>query len=98
MVPVGLLIVLSVPCHVKKVIFAVKSHIENQKVQDKFLPWFVNLAILSYYCADKAFGLVEKHHVFGVLVELQNRCFSFLASCHPIEFYEHAIVKFLPEY
>src|SRR5271157_5603483 len=90
LVPVSLFGVLTIPGNVNKVVFTAKSHIEGQNVQNKFLSWFGSFANLCYYCCDKAFGFIEKHHDLRFLSTTNQVLFSFgfspprrfLRTCH----------------
>ena len=77
LVPVCLFGIRTISCHIDKVIFAAKSHVENQKVKKKFLSGFGRFINLCYYCIDKAFCLVEKHHGLWFSNTTKQVLFSF---------------------
>jgi len=77
LVPISLFGVRTIPGHVDEVIFAAKSHIQNQYVADKFACWFGCVANLCYYFSDKAFSFIEKHHVFEFWNTTKQVLFSF---------------------
>jgi len=77
LISICLLSVRTISRHIYKVVFTSKSHVKNQNIHNKFLSGFGRIVNVSYYCLDKAFSLVEKHHVFGVLVNYKTDAFLF---------------------
>ena len=80
MVPVGLFIVPSIPGYVDKVVFAAESHVKDQNVMNKFLRGLGSFANLCYYCTDKAFSFIEKHHVLWFSTTTKQMLFSFIPN------------------
>jgi len=77
LVPISLFGIRTISCHIDKVIFAAKSHVKDQKVKNKFVPGFGCVINLCYYCIDKAFSLVEKHHGLWFSNTTKQMLFSF---------------------
>ena len=70
----------TIPGHIDKVVFAAKSHIQDQQVKNKFLSGFGSIINLCYYCIDKAFGFIEKHHGLKFSTTTKQMLFSFAFS------------------
>jgi hypothetical protein len=80
LIPVGQFCIQTISGHVDKVVFAAESHVKNQNMQYKFLSGFGGFANLCYYCSDKAFSFIEKHHGLRFSTTTKQMLFSFVFS------------------
>src|SRR3990170_9066635 len=71
-IPVALLTVFSIACHVQEIITSSYSHKQLQQMFDKFLPGFIYPAYFFYYCADKSLAPVKS---MFVCLHTQPSCF-----------------------